>query len=201
MNRLIKLWPVTPAGRWSCYAGDLSLLVLAGFLALHEDSQVRLWRALLIGVCVLVGAGIGLLPHLNDLRRLRSASVPDPSAEPAVEPVQPDLMLGGAQSGDNAALVEIALLAWRIQKRASRQPDQHPSILRNAGQILELLSKFGVEIVSYAGRKLDLGSRVNVLEWVEGEENRVIEEHEPQIQLRGRVVHQALVTAGRSGTG
>ena len=196
--RLLLQSPVPPVVRWLCYAGDVLLLGLAAWLALQETVPLGFGRILAVTACVVVAGALGLFPYGREFKETqpfagsggqRGATAPRPEQRGAVTAPEDDL--------PDQRLVEIALLAWRIQKRAAGQPDGHRSVVRNAEKIVELLQTFGVEVVSYAGRKLDLGSRVNVLEWIEGEENRVCEEHEPQIQLRGRVAHQALVTAGK----
>jgi hypothetical protein len=138
----------------------------------------------------------GLLPVAREfaLSHPPQPPSPEPSPAPADSAAAPAASEVREPEG---RLVEIALLAWRMQKRLAGQPELSRPLVRNTEKILELLRELDVEVISYAGRKLDLGSRVNVLEWVEGEENRVVEEHEPQIQIRGRLVRQALVTAGK----
>lgn len=97
--------------------------------------------------------------------------------------------------GDEA-LAEAALLAWKIARRAEKDPENQRVILRNAERIVEALNRCGVEVVSYRGRRIDAGSNVEVLDAVPGEYNRVIEESDPQVQRHGRLLHRAIVTIG-----
>ena len=91
---------------------------------------------------------------------------------------------------------DLAVLAWRILKRAEQDPETHRVILRNAGKILETLERCEVRVVSYLGRRIDVGSNVQILDAVPGEYNRVLEESEPQVQVRGRLARRAIVTIG-----
>jgi|SRR5947207_2646070 len=194
MNRILHfiLAPRSPSTCQACYAADGALLLLAGWLALRPEAPGP-WRIAGVILCVLSAAAFGLLPVAREFALPQAAKAP--SSEPSPAPTE------SAPASEvrepEARLVEIALLAWRMQKRLATQPEMSRSLVRNSEKILELLRELDVEVISYAGRKLDLGSRVNVLEWVEGEENRVVEEHEPQVQIRGRLVRQALVTAGK----
>jgi len=95
-------------------------------------------------------------------------------------------------------LAEAAVLAWKIQRRAEKEGGIPRPISRNAEGILDWLKQAKVEVVSYMGRKIDVGSRVTVQEAVEGEEeDKVIAEHEPEIQVDGRLARRALLTVGK----
>ena len=95
-------------------------------------------------------------------------------------------------------LAEIAVLAWKIDKRAQKEASPPKPIIRNAARIIEMLGEHKVEIVSYEGRRVFDGSDVDVLEAVEDvEEDQVVEQHEPEIQLRGKLVRRALLTVGK----
>lgn len=95
-------------------------------------------------------------------------------------------------------LAEIAVLAWKIDKRAQKEPNPPKAILRNATRIIEMLGEQKVELVSYEGRRVFMGSDVDVLDAVENdEEDKVVEQHEPEIQISGRLVRRALLTVGK----
>ena len=168
--------PVLP--KWPFYLLDALLLLAAAALVTTGTRPLGAGSALLVVTCGLGGALASILPHWFDL-----AGTDAPACAPT--------------GNDPAPLAELALLAWRIRQRVDQAPDTHRSIVRNAHRLLDVLKSLGVEIISYAGRKLDAGSRVQILEAVPGEENRVLEESEPEIQIHGRIVRQALVTVGR----
>jgi hypothetical protein len=94
-------------------------------------------------------------------------------------------------------LAAIAVHAWRIVKRSERDSGIPRPVGRNAEQILAILQGAGVEIISYLGRKADGGAKVEILEAIDGEENVVIEEHEPEVQAAGALVHRAVVSIGK----
>jgi len=94
-------------------------------------------------------------------------------------------------------VAEIALLAWKVEKRAQKEPNPPKPILRNAGRIIELLRDRGLEIVSYEGRTVDPGARVERMEGVsDADEGRVVAEHEPEIQVNGKLAHRAVLSIG-----
>ena len=97
-------------------------------------------------------------------------------------------------------LSEIAVTAWKISCRAERDPIVPRSIAFAAEKILELLSGGGVVVISHQGRRVDAGIRVRILDIVPGIEGTVIEEHEPEIQIDGKIIRQALVTVGSGRT-
>ena len=95
-------------------------------------------------------------------------------------------------------LAEIAVLAWKIDKRAQKESSPPKPIIRNATRIIEMLGEHKVEIVSYLGRKIDMGSRVIVQDTVEGvEEDKVVAEYEPEIQVNGKLALKALLSVGK----
>ena len=94
-------------------------------------------------------------------------------------------------------LAAIAIHAWKIGKRAERDGNIPRPVGRNAEQILSILERAGVEVISYASRKVDAGAKVQILEAVNGEEDLVIEEHEPEVQVSGVLVHEAVVSIGK----
>ena len=198
MNRILNfiLAPRSLSACQAFYAADVALLLLAGWLTLRPETAPGPLRVAVVILCVLTAAVFGLLPVAREFALSQTAQppLPEPSPAPADSAAAP---AASEVREPEARLVEIVLLAWRMQKRLAGQPELSRPLVRNTEKILELLRELDVEVISYAGRKLDLGSRVNVLEWVEGEENRVVEEHEPQVQIRGRLVRQALVTAGK----
>lgn len=89
--------------------------------------------------------------------------------------------------------------AWKILRRSERDTAIPRVVGRNAEQILTLLQECaGVELISYHGRRLDAGARVEVLETIsDEEENLVVEEHEPEIQVGGAQIRRAVLSVGR----
>lgn len=144
---------------------------------------------LLLGV-FLAGGGITIRASLGDQNALPPAP-PVPVATVVTPPVEVSSEFG-------KTLAEIAVLAWKIEKRAQKEPNPPKAILRNAARIIEVLGQHKVELVSYEGRRIFMGSDVDVLEAVEDvEEDKVVEQHEPEIQLNGKLVRRALLTVGK----
>ena len=123
---------------------------------------------------------------------------PAPSPLLAAPPLAPAAPTDGVPPHLEKALAEIAVLAWKINKRAQKEPTPPKPIVRNATRIMEMLGEHKVELVSYEGRKIDMGARVEVQEAVDGEEeDKVLAEHEPEIQVNGKLIRKALVTVGK----
>ena len=135
-----------------------------------------------------------MLPHLQEARLSTPVPVPNPS------PVNADVPPAPTSPESDDALAEAAVLAWRILKRAEKDPETHKVILRNAGRIVDSLARCGIEIISYQGRKIDVGSNVQILDAIPGEYNRVLEESDPQVQRHGQLVRRAMVTIGNGKT-
>lgn len=129
------------------------------------------------------------------------ASVGEQNVLPPVPPVPVATVVtppGELASELGKTLAEIAVLAWKIDKRAQKETEPPKAILRNATRIIEMLGQHKVELVSYEGRRIYDGSNVNVLDAVEDvEEDKVVEQHEPEIQINGKLVRKALLTVGK----
>ena len=178
-----------PSRRWPFYLADALLVGLAAEAFLRLPDRADSWAVASLVVSFGVGAFLALLPHLAISWKLNPDLLPPRSTEEASVALAP--------SDQREMLADVALLTWRIKKRAERDPETHRMILRHADKVLATLAGSGVEIISYAGRKLDAGSNVQILDAVEGECNRVIEESDPQVQVQGRVLRRAMVTVGK----
>ncbi len=141
-----------------------------------------------------VGAAAALIPQIGGSSPANSPFGPTTPLPAAEIPPAP-----GGKEGDDV-LAEAAVLAWKILKRAEKDPETHKVILRHAGRILESLARCGIELVSYQGRKVDVGSNVQILDAIPGEYNRVLEESDPQVQRQGKLLRQAIVTVGNGQT-
>lgn len=190
--------PFPPLARWPFYLGDVIAVAAATWVALQGPKPLTFWSTVLVFACVALGAFLGVLPHLSE------CAARDKEIRLATEPgTESPIRSQARQDWEHEAkeLAEIAVLAWKIQKRAEKEPNPPKPILRNAGRIIELLSHFKLEVISYAGQKIDMGSRVEVMEAVEDEEeNRVLAEHEPEIQVDGRLVRKAILSVGKGKT-
>lgn len=178
-----RSWPA-----WPFYTADL-LLVAAGTMALLQHPFTPL-STLIAVITFLVGAAAAIIPQLSRSSPAHSPFVAPSTPAPAEVPPAPS-----AREGDDD-LAEAAVLAWKILKRAEKDPETHKVIRRHAGRILEALARCGIELISYQGRKVDLGSNVQILDAIPGEYNRVLEESDPQVQRHGKLLRQAIVTIG-----
>lgn len=187
--------PRFPWPKWPFYLANALVAALIALALLRPHGRFDFCDIALVVVGFGVAALLSLLPHLVEahwLGKQSDAVLPSPAPD---EPPSPST---AADPGE--ALAEIAVLAWRIKKRAELEPETQRVILRNAGKILDALSGAGVQVVSYLGRKLDVGSNVEILDAVAGEYNRVIEESDPQVQIHGRLARRAIVTVGNGET-
>ena len=181
--------PRFPWPKWPFYVADALLIGLAAELFLRDRGAPEVWRVVGLLVNLATGACLSLLPHWLDrvwAREGWTGSGPESEND--------DRSAAGEDAPE--ALADLAVLAWRILKRAEQDPETHRVILRHAGKLLEALERCEVRVVSYLGRKIDVGSNVQILDAVPGEYNRVLEESEPQVQVRGRLARRAIVTIG-----
>lgn len=182
-NRVRNAWGV---GLFSAAAIALIVIVWGGY------SPGNLPGALVLAGLV-VGGGLVMWSFCEEEQPpapLPAVTAPPSSAQ--ANEVPPHL---------EKVLAEIAVLAWKIDKRAQKEPDLPKAIPRNVARILEILDEQNVEIVSYEGRRIFFGSDVNVLEAVEdAEEDKVVEQHEPEIQFNGKLLRRALLTVGKKRT-
>lgn len=179
-------WP-----KWPFYLADAVLVILAARIFLQAPGRIELWTVVFLVVALATGAFLSLAPHLHEA----GWAWRDPEAMPPAAGADPSSVSASSDPGE--VLAEIATLTWRILRRAEKDPEANRVILRNAGKIIEALDRCGVEIVSYLGRRIDVGSNVQILDAVEGEYNRVLEESEPQVQRHGRLLRRAVVTIGK----
>ena len=170
--------------KWPCYLADMALMVTAALVFLRAN-PVHVSHVLMVIVCFAVGAFLSVLANILP----GPADVLPDSQAPQDKVTELDM--------NPDSLAEIAVLAWRVVKRAEKQPEANRVILRNSSKILDHLATLGVSIVSYTGKRIDVGSNVQILDAVEGEYNRVTEESDPEIQVNGRLVRRAIVTVGR----
>ncbi len=176
-------WP-----KWPFYLADVLVVVGAARMFLQVTGHIDLLAVIFLMVTLSAGALLAVLPHLYEARQsAHDSSLPFSSEETPPPGAAPD-------QGD--VLAEIATLAWRIRNRAEKDPEANRVILRNAGKIIDSLGRCGVEIVSYHGRRIYVGSNVEILDAVAGEYNRVLEESTPQVQQNGRLLRRAIVTIG-----
>lgn len=184
----MKTLPSTPAGATKTLWGVICLALAATFLL------AWVWSGNLLGLfwtlAVLAVAGAGTVLTLYGVNETQDSLLQTPVPEPASTPEIPAHL--------ESMLAEITLLAWRISKRAQKEAGIPRPIVRNADRIIEALAEQKVETVSYEGRRIDIGSRVKILDVIEGEEvDRVVVQHEPEIQVNGKLVHKALVSVGK----
>jgi hypothetical protein len=148
----------------------------------------------LSGLMVLAGLAVGGGLVIRSLCEGQQSPAPLPVSAPPTDAAATDVIPAHLEKG----LAEIAVLAWKIDQRAQKEPNPPKAILRNATRIIEMLGEQKVELVSYEGRRVFMGSDVDVLDAVEDdEEDKVVEQHEPEIQISGRLVRRALLTVGK----
>ena len=173
----------------------LALLGLSAWVAANCAAPPPHWPKIVLLMAALAVVYLCFLPvWMRDeaAQQTKVAPVTSPPAPVAAPRVE------AKEKNHDQELAEIAVLAWKIHKRAEKEPNPPKPILRNSTRIIELLGQFKVEILSYEGRKINMGSRVEVQEAVEGvEEHKVIAEHEPEIQVGGKLVLKALLTVGK----
>lgn len=171
-----------------------------GFTFSLSDAAMLL-AGLSIGVGLMLAVGPKELAGERPNPTLLNLGPPVPAistSPPTTATAAPQTALPGLPTELEKALAEIAVLAWKIDKRAQKEANPSKAIIRNASQIIELLVQQKVEFVSYEGRRVLLGSKVNVMEAIEGvEEDKVIAEHEPEVQVNGRLARKALLSVGK----
>ena len=160
---------------------------------------------LLAGLAIGVAVMLGLTgkeyhqkreEHAAATQTLLAAAVTTNSTPQSLAPEKSKV--AGPPTDLEKTLAVIALLAWKIDKRAQKEASPPKPIIRNATRIIEMLGEHKVEIVSYLGRKIDMGSRVIVQDTVEGvEEDKVVAEYEPEIQVNGKLALKALLAVGK----
>lgn len=177
-----------PAGATKTLWGVICLALAAIILLAWVWSGNHLGLFWTLAVLVVAGAGAVLaLFGVNETQDSLLAAPAPGAAQTSGIPVHLESMLA-----------EITLLAWRISKRAQKEAGIPRPIVRNADRILETLAEHKVETISYEGRRIDIGSRVEIHEVVEGEEeDRVVAEHSPEIQINAKLVHKASVSVGK----
>lgn len=180
-------WP-----RWPFYLADALVVAAAAHAFLRGRGANDLWAVLFLIVGLAAGAFLALLPHWWEVLAAGRSKEPLPAAVGTTEFAEPP----ATARTEDESLAEIAVLAWRIKKRAEQEPEANRVILRNAGKILDALGAVGIEVVSHLGRKVDVGSNVEILDAVDGEYNRVFQESDPQVQRHGRLLRRAVVTIG-----
>lgn len=171
-----------------------------GFTFSLSDAAMLL-AGLSIGVGLMFAVGPKALTGERPNPTLLNLGPPVPAistSPPTTATAAQQTALPGLPTELEKALAEIAVLAWKIDKRAQKEANPSKAIIRNASQIIELLAQQKVEFVSYEGRRVLLGSKVNVMEAIEGvEEDKVIAEHEPEVQVNGRLARKALLSVGK----
>jgi len=209
-----KIWKYL-AG-WPFYLVNAFLVLSAAMFLwlMRSDGETSQTVLLIVCACFLLSAAIVLATIFHESRAAsvpraqpRPQPQPQPPAQPRPQPPpqpppQPLAETPPPPQPDNPAnghendLAEIAVAIWKIRKRAEEEPGSAKLILRNATRIIELLEQFDVKIISYADRKIDARSQADILEEVEGEEDSVIVEHVPEIQVNGRLFRKAVVSVG-----
>ena len=189
--------------RW---AGAVLVILAVGDCWWHGFSYsladaAMLLAGLALGVAVILGLTGGKYvekreEHAVATQTLLAAAV---TTNPTPQSLAPEnASMVGPPTDLEKTLAEIAVLAWKIDKRAQKEASPPKPIIRNATRIIEMLGEHEVAMVSYEGRRIFDGSDVDVLETVEDvEEDQVVEQHEPEIQIRGKLVRKALLTVGK----
>jgi hypothetical protein len=184
---------------WSYYPAMLVLIGVVAGLGWAAQSKERIPEQMLLLLLTVAGAAGGVLVLAAACESLSRETTSRPLPETTPKAAVPALPGGGLAREPERELAEMAMLAWRIHRGAESAPGPSQLMLQLASRLLEVLKGCEVEIVSWADKTVEAGNRVEILERVEGEQDRVVAEYEPEVRVHGRLVRKAVVSVGKGG--
>jgi hypothetical protein len=104
-----------------------------------------------------------------------------------------------AQPTPTAPLVaDLLVLFWKIARKLKTGSAQ--GVERHCEKAIDRAAKAGFTLNEYRGQKIYVGSRVNIVDHVNGPQDQVLEDLEPEVLHNGTLLKEGSVIVGKTPT-